>query len=972
MPTPRNIGTRDVPLRLARTLSERVKEEWESGELLGKVTPVTRELLTYWFLPPHIDVRHFNFHEGQRQAILNTIYAHEVLKTDSVVSLYEHIDPELLLQLDAGELRRSKYEIPKYAIKMATGTGKTWAMHALLIWQCLNAKREDIHSGRFSKNFLLVAPGVIVYERLLDAFLGKENEQGMRDFERSDFGKFQDLFIPPAYRDEVFGFLQSSVARKEEIGSKVTGDGLIAITNWHLFLERQEDEAEGGTPMDDTAGVIHDVFPIRPGTSGGNALNALDAAYLRGREIDYLAQLPDLVVVNDEAHHIHENRTYGEVEEVEWQKSLNIIAQSKGKSFIQIDFSATPYDTTGSGDKRTKHFFPHIIINFDLKEAIRGGLVKTIAIDKRKEIVDLPELDFRAVRDSSDKPIGLSEGQRLMLRAGLKKLYMLDQSFTALTADKSGRTDKHPKMLVVCEDTNVSPLVEQFLLEEGLDTDAVMRIDSNRKGDVPEDEWRQIRQKLFSLDEHASPKVIVSVLMLREGFDVNNICVIVPLRASTAPILLEQTIGRGLRLMWREPEYDDIKIENRRRLLVEKKEPTSYIDLLTVVEHPAFVQFYDDLLNEGLAGQLENEPTGPVTGDIITVGLRSNYKEYDFAWPVITKDREEELENIQPTLEQLEPFQHFELGQLQKMVAKPGEEFYSEEVTVKTRFGDYLVDANLFTAQSYNEFLQKVLHIVTHRIDHVTARKTREFPVIQVNQVELIRLIDQFIREKLFNSPFDPFEGNNWKLLLLKNGVVTQHIVKEIGKAVFEMQSTVRVDEAIVDYRYFSEVAELRMREKYSVPVAKAIYERLAFPSNRGKLEGAFVEYADRDGNVEALIKVNDFYHTFAHVMYMRSDGLLSLYYPDFLVKTKENVYVIETKADKDLHDPNVKQKQVSTLSWIGRVNQLPTEKRMGREWVYVLLGEQHFYAMSNNGASISEILELARVRQENVEGHLF
>ena len=61
-----------------------------------------------------------------------------------------------------------------------------------------------------------------------------------------------------------------------------------------------------------------------------------------------------------------------------------------------------------------------------------------------------------------------------------------------------------------------------------------------------------MRERLFSVDSHATPRVIVSVLMLREGFDVNNICVIVPLRSSQAQILLEQTIGRGLRLMWRD------------------------------------------------------------------------------------------------------------------------------------------------------------------------------------------------------------------------------------------------------------------------------------------------------------------------------------------------------------------------------------------------------------------------------------
>ena len=79
-------------------------------------------------------------------------------------------------------------------IDLATGTGKTWVINALLIWQYLNARREEKPSGRYSKNFLLVAPGLIVYERLLDAFLGKENEARIRDVEKSDFKKFEELF----------------------------------------------------------------------------------------------------------------------------------------------------------------------------------------------------------------------------------------------------------------------------------------------------------------------------------------------------------------------------------------------------------------------------------------------------------------------------------------------------------------------------------------------------------------------------------------------------------------------------------------------------------------------------------------------------------------------------------------------------------------------------------------------------------
>ena len=93
-----------------------------------------------------------------------------------------------------------------------------------------------------------------------------------------------------------------------------------------------------------------------------------------------------------------------------------------------------------------------------------------------------------------------------------------------------------------------------------------MAIDSGKKAELGEKEWAVVHEKLFNVDRHAAPLVIVSVLMLREGFDVNNICVIVPLRSSQAQILLEQTIGRGLRLMWRDAEYCDNKRENRERI----------------------------------------------------------------------------------------------------------------------------------------------------------------------------------------------------------------------------------------------------------------------------------------------------------------------------------------------------------------------------------------------------------------------
>ena len=419
-------GTRDIPLKFVRKFTKLVNEEYENGNFISNVTPITQELLKFWFDDVYCENRNFNFHSGQRQAILNIIYAHEVLNVTNTFDLYSRVDSKLLVEMDLIELKKKKYQHPKYAMKMATGTGKTWVMHALVIWQYLNAKYETQSNNRYSQNFLLVAPGIIVYERLLDAYLGKEGQDGIRDFESSDFKSFESLFIPSWYKEDIYRFIQNAVCKKEEIGRKVTGSGFIAITNWHLLAGVEEKNEDEISPLENPFKVIEKIFPIRPGNTQKHSLDRLDSRYFKGNEIEFLRNLRDLVVINDEAHHIHENKSYsyGEVKEVEWQKSLNYISETKRDRFIQIDFSATPYNVTGSKRKRTKHYFPHIIVNFDLKTAIHSGLVKTIALDKRKEIASLP-LDFRAERDGSEV-VGLSDGQKTMIRAGLTKLKILE------------------------------------------------------------------------------------------------------------------------------------------------------------------------------------------------------------------------------------------------------------------------------------------------------------------------------------------------------------------------------------------------------------------------------------------------------------------------------------------------------------------------------------------------------------------
>ena len=964
------INSSNISLELAHRLTDVVNAAWKSGEMLEKVTPTTASLLNYWFGEGFCNERARNFHEGQRQAILNIIYLHEVMGENCVMDAYQGIIPELMDRADLAQLAKPKYQMPKYAVKMATGTGKTWVMHALIIWQMLNARHEDVESGRFTQKFLIVAPGLIVYDRLLDAFCGrKKRDEEYRDPQTNDYYMNQEVFIPERYRDEVFSFIQNNVVTKEDgIGRKTTGEGLIALTNWHLF-ENQMEEKKQNEDVDDSstvtpAEIISDLLPIRPGKSAGNDLGMLDRRALGGTELEYLAGLKDLMVINDEAHHIHEIKRNGETEEVEWQRGLNAISATKGTRFIQVDFSATPFDTKGTGEKQVKLFFPHIIVNFDLPMAMKQGLVKLLLLDRRQELTDLENLDYNAERDEQGKVVGLSEGQRMMLRAGLTKLNKLEEEF--LKNDAS----KNPKMLIVCQDTTVSPFVEEFLKSEGLEEEDIVTIDSNKQGEVKDEEWQEIKKKLFDIDRYKSPKVVISVLMLREGFDVNNICVLVPLRSSQAPILLEQLVGRGLRLMWRESDYIDIKREDRLRVLKNHQPPRTYIDTLSIVEHPAFIKFYDDLQDQGLVAVDEGDVgVGGATGDILTVGLREDYGKYDFQWPVILHDSIDEFEDAEIDLDDLEPFTMYPLPLLRKFLAKEGETFVSQESLTKTTFGKYKVTANLFNASGYNEYLQKLLRVVTLRFENC---RRQGFPTIQINGAQTVQVMDWYIREKLFSAPFNPFQGNDWKILLAKDGIVTKHIVEQFAVAIYKMQNRLTTINAEVSHTDFSSLRAIKMRESYSMEVQKCIYPRLGYPSHGGGLEKAFIEFLDRDAEVERFLKINENGHSFAIIFYVRKDGLMATYHPDFIVATADKVYLIETKGDDKVDDVNVRQKQTATIEWIKKINALEPEDRMNRTWEYVLVGESVFYSLSGSGATITDICNMCKVSYSVATGNLF
>lgn len=940
----------------------------EPSTLIDTVTPVTAELLKWWFQDDFVQMRpELNFHEGQRDAIIAVIYAHEVLAAENLFDLYEKVArDDILVDGRLGEVTAARNGHPKYAAKMATGTGKTWVLNALLVWQYLNAI-ADRSDPRFTSNFLIVAPGLIVYDRLLDSFLGRMTEEGERDFTKSDLSVFAELFIPDTHRETVLGFVRSSVVTKAEIGRKATGGGAVVLTNWHVLAGQDPDLPDfADDDLDDhdaSAGLDIDVkaaaasfLPVSPGTTTGNSLAVLDRRHRRGEAMQWLSDLPSLMVFNDEAHHVHSGGKTDPDSEVEWQKRMNELAAGKGRRFAQVDFSATPYNES-RGHKR---WFPHIVVDFPLDYAIRLGLVKALVLDKRQEIAALKndELDFSAERDETGKAIGLSPGQRVMLSAGLAKLRILEERF----AEQDG--SRPPKLLVVVEDTSVSPLVEDYLIASGYAEDDILRVDSGRKKELGKADWEPLRAKLFDLDRRPSPKIVISVLMLREGFDVNNICVIVPLRAAGSGILAEQTVGRGLRLMWRgEPAIEDARRENL-QLFAQKKAPSSYYDVLFVVEHPRFEELYDDLLGEGLIGFEDGDSPTP-KGDVERVALRPGYEEFDFQIPFIIRDAEEELRPPRVDIGAL-PMSPIPIVDLLK-VTKKGDTFVSEEMASGVRFGAFTVEGAKLTASGYNDYLGKLAGRVGGSITRSFTLggllKQNPLPetTLQIHGPELVGWADRYIRTRFFGGNFDPLENEQWRVLMIDD--IADRIAGNLASALVAALDTEIASEPEVRYRWLSEVDSIFVRSSSAVDVEKCIYPKIRIASRSGGLERLFAAWADADSDVEALAKIDEYKHTFLRRPYLKADGMPAQYSPDFLVRTEFDVYVVETKAQSSLGDANVSRKEESARGWCAQINGLPAHLRDDRDWHYVLLGEKTVREWRDKGAQATQLLAYAKLR---------
>ncbi len=939
-----------IPLTLASRISQEVNECFESGAIWESVSPVTSRLLHFWFDEEYREQRECNFHKGQEQAIKNMIYLYEVARVESVAQMYQRFYPEAMGGI-LNELAESSFV--KFCIKMATGTGKTWVMNALVLWQYCNAVYANGYKGiQYFANFVLLAPGLIVYERLLDSYQGRVGDNGSRDVDSSDIMQNAALFVPEEWREKVREFLSGSVFDKEGKKLESRESGFLLLSNWHFLDEREEvaQRVQSEYPLENVASIVQGILPLYPSTA--NDLEKLDRAIKAGEEREYLSTLENLCIINDEAHHI-----YDDDKDLKWEGIIKYISQAivkNGGRFMQCDFSATPYIDKKLKKQNVKIHFLHIIVDFDLKTAIDSALVKNISLTQRNILSSIESLDFRARRDSEGKILGLSQGQEVMIDAGLKQLELLEKEFIKLDSSK------YPKMLIMCEQQEVVEFVEQYLETKGLGGESVLSIHSGKKNDIGEQEYLRIKSRLFAMDKHKEPKVVISVLMLREGFDVGNICVIVPLRASESAILIEQTIGRGLRLMWRDNAGALMRLENLKALQNGQK-PANYIDHLVIVEHPSFQRFYDEMIKNHLVFvDTDEQGGGSVTGDMLYVGLKPDYEAYDMAWHrVVSSHTQTRLnERLEALLQK--PLAHFSAFSLDglKQIAGTKERFILENFTTQTQFGGFEISAELFNAGAYSEFLRVLCESIAGKLErsggNVSGGKGLSVRLQGVEHL-LIKRIDRYIRYELFKESFNPLDSS-WRVLCLKD--VGEHIIKVFLELLQELESTQESIEMALESRYFSEVEGFRHREQFCLDGIKSIYTHTPFPSNKGGLERVFIEWIQKQGDIVRFVKILESKHSFAYIPYIRADGVLGRYFVDFMAEGEREVYIIETKSQKDLRAEDVVRKKRAAISYVEQVN-AALAIRGQKLWRYVLVGEGSLHSIIARGGGIDDLVSL-------------
>src|SRR3989338_9164609 len=292
--------------------------------------------------------------------------------------------------------------------------------------------------------------------------------------------------------------------------------------------------------------------------------------------------------------------------------------------------------------------------------------------------------------------------------------------------------------------------------------------------DLTDKELENARKGLDRIDIDDDPlRVVISVLMLREGFDKNNICVTVVLRATEADLLLEQIVGRGLRLMFPSyefPELKDAKTEAYHEIR-RKKNPSSSFDFLYVVEHPRFVEFYNKLKEQGYVFGIGDTSRETTTGDIIPIdAVTASIPLYDIAWPIQIFDEGKMPELSQIDIKTLSKYQG-DFKELKKYLSK----LIIQETHVQTgaKTKTWKLDNDYF---DYSHFLRQASRAVATR---------GKASVLSAKQAEIAEMIDTYVSERCFGESIDFSNQDNYPVLNYQP--VFDHVVETISMAIIRL-----------------------------------------------------------------------------------------------------------------------------------------------------------------------------------------
>ncbi len=906
---------------------EPIVEEWSKNNypaVKGKeITWVTRELFKWWFTDDVHEGEKFHF--CQKKAIESIVYCYEILGIPIVRDLFYEFANDLLKEQD--NLRKAVEDIDysRYGIKMATGTGKTWVMNAILIWQYWN--KTKLNDPRFSSHFLLCAPGNIVYERLLDSFMGKIISNGKRSSLTSDLSK--RLFMPDDWRDE----FSLRVFKKEDLqeGSITTEMPFLLITNWHQLMDTTKQRTE------------------TKAEALGVEMKSDNISLRVERFMNLLTYNPDLIIINDEAHHVH---SASNAEEKKWQESINAIRESikesnKENLFVQFDFTATPFTVIGN---KKKEYFPHIIYDFGLVEAMQNMLVKQIFIEKSNvltsKIEKLPDNEKLMItaHKEGNEIIDLSEVQKHMIDVGLAKLKKLEQEFVAL------KIDKRPTMFVMANENEEADEIARHIKKrlnpswngdeksEDIANREVVTLHSNKKDSLSEEDYTKLKTDVFESDKRDNPvRVIVSVLMLREGFDVRNVSVMVVLRRSDSDLLTEQVIGRGIRLMFPEEEYREDKIENYDRIKSKKPLINSY-DLLFIVEHPKYNEIYDQLTQAGAIIASGNSIEVSLDSKSVLVSIdESRIKELDFSWPINLGHR---------TQEDID-FSYFPIEDLKKFPV-------SFETITPTQIiiTDYHPDTKYRNEWELKESDFSYEYFLRSVVNEVIGTKKEFRTWISRYNTEVTEIVDEYLSEHIFGKMIDFNDSKN--VDKLRNQELFDFIIKEIRENLMKFFQGKRGKEKIhAEWIKLSEFKDIRVKMEKAIETKKCLYPYVSF-HYKGGFERRFAEgVLENDPLVESYVKLDQYIHRFSIPYISHMSGYLVPYYPDFIVKTKDEMLIVETKSEKDAkNDLDVKRKARAAQDYSRELSKIENnpETKQPKVWRYVLIPEDLFKELEGHG----------------------